>query len=188
MYAIPAIARNTRARIHFNELSRTIGRRQYASTTGEATKRSSRIPLIFSASLITAGGAYYLGRQPSDATSNTKDNDMLHKVIGTQNQDKDAKSSSKKEEPAVIPSHPGGVQAEKNRRRAEYEDDHPKPVDDRHGDSVKKHSIAAEKNQNKVRIGKFSKQEFDNHIQKHSPDPCGDFEKVESKKKEEGKK
>jgi hypothetical protein len=41
--------------------------------------------------------------------------------------------------------------------------DAPKPVEDRHGDSVGKHSIAAHKNQNKVREGKFSGKEFDNH-------------------------
>jgi hypothetical protein len=54
----------------------------------------------------------------------------------------------------------------------------PKPVEDRHGDSVTKHSIAAHKNQNKVREGKFSGKEFDNHEQSHSPgNPGGDFEK-----------
>ncbi|KAI5368653.1 hypothetical protein CC77DRAFT_1027344 [Alternaria alternata] len=59
-----------------------------------------------------------------------------------------------------------------------YASDVPKPVEDRHGDSVNKHSIAAHKNQNKVREGKFSGKEFDNHVQTHSPGkPEGDFEK-----------
>ncbi|OAK95129.1 hypothetical protein IQ06DRAFT_259363 [Phaeosphaeriaceae sp. SRC1lsM3a] len=54
----------------------------------------------------------------------------------------------------------------------------PKPVEDRHGNSVEKHSIAAHKNQTKVREGKFSGKEFDNHVQSHSPgNPGGDFEK-----------
>lgn len=53
----------------------------------------------------------------------------------------------------------------------------PKPVEDRHGDTVAKHSMAAHKNQNKVREGVFQGGEFDNHLQKHSPDPSRDFEK-----------
>ena len=53
----------------------------------------------------------------------------------------------------------------------------PKPVEERHGDTVAKHSIAAQKNQNKVRTGVFSGEEFDNHLQKHTTDPSKDFEK-----------
>jgi hypothetical protein len=53
----------------------------------------------------------------------------------------------------------------------------PKPVEDRHGDTVAKHAIAAHKNQNKVREGAFKGGEFDNHVQKHSGDPSKDFEK-----------
>jgi hypothetical protein len=54
----------------------------------------------------------------------------------------------------------------------------PKPVEDRHGDTVEKHSIAAHKNQNKVREGKFSGAEFKNDELKHTPgEPGGDFEK-----------
>ncbi|KAL1610456.1 hypothetical protein SLS60_002124 [Paraconiothyrium brasiliense] len=53
----------------------------------------------------------------------------------------------------------------------------PKPVEDRHGDTVAKHSMAAHKNQNKVREGVFKGGEFDNHLQKHSTDPSKDFEK-----------
>jgi hypothetical protein len=60
-------------------------------------------------------------------------------------------------------------------------------VEDRHGDTVKKHSIAAEKNQGKVREGVFSGKEFDNHEQKHSANPCDDFETIEKHKKD-GKK
>jgi hypothetical protein len=53
----------------------------------------------------------------------------------------------------------------------------PKPVEDRHGDTVAKHAMAAHKNQNKVREGAFKGGEFDNHVQKHSGDPSKDFEK-----------
>jgi hypothetical protein len=124
---------------------------------------------MLGAGVITGGGTYLAGAFTPQSLTPQPDR---------------AKSSTNAEEPATIPSHPGDVQAEKNRRKAEYEDDHPKPVEDRHGDTVKKHSIAAKKNQVKVRVGKFSKEEFDNHIQSHSPDPCDDFEKVEKEKRE----
>lgn len=65
-----------------------------------------------------------------------------------------------------------------HRHEAEYASDVPKPVEDRHGDTVNKHSIAAHKNQNKLRVGKFSGKEFDNHELEHTPGkPGGDFEK-----------
>ena len=134
---------------------------------------------MLGAGVITGGGTYLAGSFAPQSN-------------GAHSKDTNTKSSAKAEEPATIPSHPGDIQAEKDRRKAEYEDDHPKPVEDRHGDTVKKHSIAAKKNQVKVRLGKFSKEEFDNHIQRHSPDPCDDFEKVEKEKedakKEKGKK
>jgi hypothetical protein len=64
-----------------------------------------------------------------------------------------------------------------HRHESAYASDVPKPVEDRHGDSVDKHSIAAHKNENKVREGKFSGKKFDNHVQTHSPGkPGGDFE------------
>ena len=81
------------------------------------------------------------------------------------------------------PAHPASPEPSKanlpgHRHEAAYASDVPKPVEDRHGDTVAKHSIAAHKNQNKVREGKFSKEEFDNHVQVHSPgEPGGDFEK-----------
>ncbi|KAF1926286.1 uncharacterized protein M421DRAFT_102624 [Didymella exigua CBS 183.55] len=65
-----------------------------------------------------------------------------------------------------------------HRHEAAYASDVPKPVEDRHGDTVNKHSIAARRNQEMVRVGKFSGQEFDNHELKHTPGkPGGDFEK-----------
>ncbi|CAE7195327.1 hypothetical protein CFE70_007565 [Pyrenophora teres f. teres 0-1] len=73
---------------------------------------------------------------------------------------------------------PPNVTQSVHRHESAYISDVPKPVEDRHGDSVDKHSIAAHKNQNKVREGKFSGEDFDNHVQTHSPGkPEGDFEK-----------
>ena len=67
-------------------------------------------------------------------------------------------------------------------KHAKYSDlESSKPVEDRHGDSVAKHSIAAEKNENKVRKGVFGDGKFDNHLQKHTADPSKDFEKTEKK-------
>ncbi|KAF2119360.1 hypothetical protein BDV96DRAFT_642389 [Lophiotrema nucula] len=180
--AISGAARQLRASTIARELPRSIGRRRYASDADSETVKAakSRLPWLLSAGVISFGGAY-VAFQPRNSASQ-------HEPA------KQAKSASKAEEPATIPSHPGDVQAEKvrnddaniekNRRKAEYEDDHPKPVEDRHGDSVKKHSIAAEKNQHKLRTGVFSKETFDNHIQTHSPDPTKDFEKVEKGKEE----
>jgi hypothetical protein len=64
------------------------------------------------------------------------------------------------------------------RKEAATAGDGPKPVEDRHGDTVEKHSIAAHKNQEKVREGKFSGKEFKNDVLAHTPGaPGGDFEK-----------
>jgi hypothetical protein len=43
-------------------------------------------------------------------------------------------------------------------------------------DSAKRHEGHAETNERKVRKGKFSDVEFDNHITSHSTDPGKDFE------------
>ncbi|KAF2790228.1 hypothetical protein K505DRAFT_377666 [Melanomma pulvis-pyrius CBS 109.77] len=187
--AIPGVARKVCAGISSKEFPRTIRHRQYASavdTTREKAKASSSLLWIVSAGLITGGGTYYLALEPRSSTSHHNETpskgEKSHGKNEQAKQDRNTKPSSKDEEPAVIPSHPGAAEVEKTRRKAEYEDDHPKPVEERHGDSVNKHSIAAEKNQHKLRIGKFSKEEFDNHLQKHTDDPCKDFEKVEGKK------
>jgi hypothetical protein len=41
---------------------------------------------------------------------------------------------------------------------------------------VVNHGKASETNEHKIRKGKFSDVEFDNHITKHSDDPAKDFE------------
>ncbi|KAF1912811.1 hypothetical protein BDU57DRAFT_521369 [Ampelomyces quisqualis] len=84
-------------------------------------------------------------------------------------------TSSSSSEASPAPSQPTQTVQDKS---AYNRDEAPKPVEDRHGDTVEKHGIAARKNQNKVREGKFSGQEFDNHVQAHTPgSPGGDFEK-----------
>jgi hypothetical protein len=64
--------------------------------------------------------------------------------------------------------------------------DNPKP--EHRGSSVLNHAIAAEINEHKVRKGKFSGKEFDNHITKHSGDPGKDFEAIEKKDADEAPK
>lgn len=53
---------------------------------------------------------------------------------------------------------------------------------ERSGESVKNHGIASEKNEHKIREGKFCDDEFDNHITKHTADPGKDFEKIKKEK------
>jgi hypothetical protein len=57
----------------------------------------------------------------------------------------------------------------------------PKPNPD--GEHEKNHAVHAESNEHKIRKGKFSNKEFDNHITSHSDDPAKDFEKVNTKSK-----
>ncbi|KAF3042026.1 hypothetical protein E8E11_007758 [Didymella keratinophila] len=91
-----------------------------------------------------------------------------------------ASSTSQSSKPAPASSSPSNASVSKvgHRHEAEYASDVPKPVEDRHGNTVSKHSIAARKNQDKLRVGKFSGEEFDNHELEHTPGkPGGDFEK-----------
>jgi hypothetical protein len=73
---------------------------------------------------------------------------------------------------------------EEEKNKKAYEDyeasiakDAPKP--EHGGSSVFNHGKAAENNEHKIRKGKFSGKEFDNHIEKHSADPGKDFEFIE---------
>jgi hypothetical protein len=87
-------------------------------------------------------------------------------------------SSSSKPTSSNSSSSNGSDSKPGHRHEAAYASDVPKPVEDRHGDTVSKHSIAAHKNQDKLRVGKFSGEEFDNHELEHTPGkPGGDFEK-----------
>ena len=80
--------------------------------------------------------------------------------------------------PTTNPQHTSDATKPGHRHEAAYASDVPKPVEDRHGDTVTKHSIAAHKNETKVRTGVFSHEKFDNDVEKHTPgNPGGDFEK-----------
>ncbi|RMZ70984.1 chitin binding [Pyrenophora seminiperda CCB06] len=133
-------------------------RRLYATDhdqrTKEMLKTSSRLTWITTTAAIGAAALYYTTNSSPSADS-----------PASPDPPKDNPSAAK----ATQPGH---------RHEAAYASDVPKPVEDRHGDSVSKHSIAAHKNEEKVREGKFSGKEFDNHVQTHSPGkPGGDFEK-----------
>ncbi|KAI4953349.1 hypothetical protein J4E86_006892 [Alternaria arbusti] len=136
-------------------------RRPYATDheqrTKETLKTSSRLTWLTTTAAAGAAALYYT-TTPSTSSASTSS----------------AQSTSKSSPP---PSASHDTSRPGHRHESEYASDVPKPVEDRHGDSVTKHSIAAHKNQNKVREGKFSGKEFDNHEQVHSPGkPGGDFE------------
>ncbi|OAL47950.1 hypothetical protein IQ07DRAFT_589429 [Pyrenochaeta sp. DS3sAY3a] len=127
----------------------------YEKRTQETLKTSSRLTWLTSTAALGAAALYYI-TQPTSSSSPSAP----------------SSSSPKPSHNAPDSTRPG------HRHEAAYASDVPKPVEDRHGDSVMKHSTAAHKNQMKVRTGKFSGEEFDNHEQKHSPgEPGGDFEK-----------
>lgn len=69
---------------------------------------------------------------------------------------------------------------------AKFKERLPKPEPD--GESEANHAKASHANEHKVRKGKFSDVEFDNHDTAHSQDPGKDFEKIEKEEaKEEAK-
>ncbi|UPX17739.1 uncharacterized protein EKO05_0008079 [Ascochyta rabiei] len=122
--------------------------------TKETLKTSSRLTWLTTTAAIGAAVLYYTTTTNSSASNPPSSRSSLS------------------------PSNPPSATRPGHRHEAAYASDVPKPVEDRHGDTVEKHSIAAHKNQNKVREGKFSGKEFDNHVQEHSPGkPGGDFEK-----------
>ncbi|KAJ8117644.1 hypothetical protein OPT61_g1188 [Boeremia exigua] len=138
-----------------------MARRQYATDyeqrTKETLKLSSRLTWLTTTAAVGAAALYYSTSNPSSSPSPSP------------SPSSSTSSTSSKAPDATQPGH---------RHEAAYASDVPKPVEDRHGDTVSKHSIAAHKNQEKVRTGKFSGEEFDNHLQKHSPGkPGADFEK-----------
>ncbi|KAI4945211.1 hypothetical protein J4E91_008190 [Alternaria rosae] len=135
-------------------------RRPYATDheqrTKETLKTSSRLTWLTTTAAVGAAALYYTTNPSTSSASSS--------------------TSSKPPAPAPSSKTPD-ITRPGHRHESEYASDVPKPVEDRHGDSVNKHSIAAHKNQNKVREGKFSGKEFDNHELVHSPGkPEGDFE------------
>jgi hypothetical protein len=59
---------------------------------------------------------------------------------------------------------------------------------ERGGNSEENHAKASKANEQKVRKGKFSEEEFDNHITTHSGNPGKDFEKMEKGESVHGSK
>ncbi|KAF2853754.1 hypothetical protein T440DRAFT_487064 [Plenodomus tracheiphilus IPT5] len=162
MFSIKAVSRRALSSSWVScQVKSPTARRLYATDyeqrTQKTLKTSSRLTWFTTAAAIGAATLYYTTNTPSSSSSSPNP------------------SSSPASQTSPNPpdsSRPG------HRHEADYASDVPKPVEDRHGDTVSKHSIAAHKNQNKVREGKFSGKEFDNHLQKHSPGkPEGDFEK-----------
>lgn len=129
-------------------------------------KNTNRFWRILSAVAITAGGIWF--------------------TLGSPNPTKPHSSPSpnhKSEE-----NKPPSLEEEKKQKaHKKFMDsmaaDAPKP--EHGGSSVDNHGKAAENNMHKVRTGKFSGKEFDNHISKHSANPGKDFECIEEEKKEE---
>ncbi|QDS69675.1 hypothetical protein FKW77_009599 [Venturia effusa] len=155
-------------------------RYQY-STAKDAVKSSSSVPWALSAIALTGGGTY-LALQPrvpvhhdDHSSSHLEPND--HSSIVEKASDLKESAYSKTEDI--------------NQQSDDEKDQHKEKAaasskslikGERSGDSVKNHGIASEKNEHKVREGKFSDDEFDNHITKHSNDPGRDFEKIRKDK------
>jgi hypothetical protein len=58
----------------------------------------------------------------------------------------------------------------------------------RSGNSEEGHAKVSEANEHKVRKGKFTDEEFDNHLTSHSNDPAKDFEKIKKGEQSGGSK
>lgn len=90
-------------------------------------------------------------------------------ALGPQKQAQDAKAQEKLSE--------GAKEAQAQAAQRERERDHERaPKPNPNADSNKRHAGHAETNEQKVRKGKFSDVEFDNHDTSHSTDPGKDFE------------
>ncbi|KAH7074997.1 hypothetical protein FB567DRAFT_535982 [Paraphoma chrysanthemicola] len=167
-FLLVGAARRISSQTSTKQVARTLGRRQYANGAdgaAQAASASSKLPWILSATALTAGGTYFI-LGPGTTSNQTPSSQPNTSSSTTSTQAQKSQAQEKIEKDA------GG-------KRDWYADDHPKPVEDRHGDSVKKHSIAAEKNEYKIRHGVFSDKKFDNHIQKREGSPAEEFEEVQ---------
>merc|ERR1711939_667094 len=137
----------------------TIARRTYASGP---TAAKSHTPWIFAGLALTGVGTYVMlapqGSKGHEVKEHAKE--KAH--------DAKEKAKSKAEEAA-----------ERERKRDEERAPKPNP----NADSAKRHEGHAEINEKKVRKGKFSDVEFDNHDTSHSTDPGADFEVKKSASK-----
>ncbi|KAE9965823.1 hypothetical protein EG328_009379 [Venturia inaequalis] len=150
------------------------------STAKDAIKRSGSLPWALSAGILTASGTYVAlqPRSPAhhdDHTSHS-DSDDHESVSDKASNLKDAASDTKED----IKQKLGEEKAEHKEKLAGLSKSLIKG--ERSGESVKNHGIASEKNEHKIREGKFCDDEFDNHITKHSSDPGKDFEKINKEK------
>jgi hypothetical protein len=125
---------------------------------------------------MTAGGTW-LAFQPRTSTHHSADHSE-HSEHSTE----EAKPDSK--EPAEHPITDKLTEKMEAHKEtlAKIKAQLPKP--ERDGKSVENHAKAAETNEHKLRKGKFSAEEFDNHITKHTSDPSKDFEIIEKKEAE----
>ncbi|KAH7064474.1 hypothetical protein BKA63DRAFT_174053 [Paraphoma chrysanthemicola] len=163
------------------QIRRTLARREYSNGVdgaAQAVNSSSKLPWILSAGALTAGGAYFYLQPTSTSTSS---NPTPSKPQPSNPKSSSTSTKDNQDQQKNPPKDASGL------KRDWYAEDRPKPVEDRHGDTVKKHSIAAEKNEYKVRHGVFSNKKFDNHIQKREGSPAEEFEEVEDEGGEGGK-
>lgn len=171
----------------------------------------TQIPIVISRALsaivLTAGGTY-LALQPRDPASHDdhhssdheshedsdesesvaeKASDLKDAAVNKASDLKDAVSDKKDEAKDTA----SDKKEEVKQKLGEEKEAHKAKVaaitkslikGERSGDSVKNHGIASEKNEHKIREGKFCDEEFDNHITVHSADPGKDFERIKKEK------
>jgi len=172
---------------------------------------SEQIPIVISRALsaiiITAGGTY-LALQPREPVSHDdhhssdheshEDSDESESVAEKASNLKDAavdKASDLKDAASDKKDEAKDAASDKTdevkQKLGEEKEAHKAKVaamtkslikGERSGESVKNHGIASEKNEHKIREGKFCDDEFDNHITVHSADPGKDFEKIKKEK------
>jgi len=147
---------------------------RYSSTgTAKEAAKSSEIPWLAAAILMTAGGTWLAFRPRTSAHHSPE-----HSEHSTEEEKPET------EKPAEHPiADKVSEKVEKHKEElAKIKAQLPKP--ERDGKSVENHAKAAETNEHKVRKGKFSEEEFDNHITKHTSDPSKDFEIIEKEEAE----
>lgn len=163
----------------YEQISCLCHEKQYTDGLEQTLILASR---ALSAGILTASGTYVAlqPRSPAHHDDHTSysDSDDHESVSDKASNLKDAASDTKED----IKQKLGEEKAEHKEKVAGLSKSLIKG--ERSGESVKNHGIASEKNEHKIREGKFCDDEFDNHITKHSSDPGKDFEKI---KKEKGK-
>lgn len=180
MFSTRVVSSRALSRV-LRQLTCPTARRQYATDyeqrTKDTLKTSSRLtwsvvksftrPTALIISRLTTAAA--AGAAALYYTTSSSSSSSSTEATSSSSSNTSTTSSSSASSPDLKPGH---------RHESAYASDVPKPVEDRHGDTVTKHSIAARKNQERIRVGKFSGEEFDNHELEHTPgEPGGDFER-----------